>query len=118
MSLPKFTSPSMSLMIAWSFGLRASSAATRGRLPVMSCTFVVSRGILAMTSPGFVREWRLCVAVLAEAQSSRIELAPVSRSRAGFDSLTLLGAHRLRRAHEAVVNGEVLVALRVSIQAE
>jgi hypothetical protein len=52
-SLPNDTTPSISLMIAWSLGLRASkSSATRGRPPVMSLVLVVvSRGILAMTSP-------------------------------------------------------------------
>src|ERR1700716_2075303 len=39
-------------MIAGSRGLRASkSSATRGRPPVMSLVFVVSRGIFAMMSP-------------------------------------------------------------------
>ena len=52
-SLPKETTPSISLMTAYSLGLRASkSSATRGRPPVMSLVLVVSRGILAMTSPG------------------------------------------------------------------
>ena len=42
-------------MTACSFGLRASkSSATRGRPPVMSLVFVVSRGILAMTSPASI----------------------------------------------------------------
>ena len=51
-SLPKETMPSISLMTANSFGLRASkSSATRGRPPVMSLVLVVSRGILAMMSP-------------------------------------------------------------------
>ncbi len=51
-SLPKLTTPSISEMTAWSFGLRASkSSATRGRPPVMSLVFVVSRGIFAMISP-------------------------------------------------------------------
>ena len=51
-SLPKLTVPSISLMTANSFGLRASnSSATRGRPPVMSLVLVVSRGILAITSP-------------------------------------------------------------------
>ena len=51
-SLPKETMPSISVMTANSFGLRASnSSATRGRPPVMSLVLVVSRGILAMTSP-------------------------------------------------------------------
>ena len=41
------TMPSISEMTACSFGLRASnSSATRGRPPVMSLVFVVSRGIL------------------------------------------------------------------------
>ena len=39
-------------MTAGSFGLRASnSSTTRGRPPVMSLVFVVSRGIFASTSP-------------------------------------------------------------------
>ena len=51
-SLPKETTPSISVMTACSFGLRASkSSATRGRPPVMSLVLVVSRGIFAMTSP-------------------------------------------------------------------
>ena len=46
------TAPSISVMTACSFGLRASkSSATRGRPPVMSLVLVVSRGILAMMSP-------------------------------------------------------------------
>ena len=45
--------PSISLMTAVSCGLRASnSSTTRGRPPVMSLVLVVSRGILASTSPG------------------------------------------------------------------
>ena len=49
---PNFTTPSISLMIAGSRGLRASnSSTTRGRPPVMSLVFVVSRGIFARTSP-------------------------------------------------------------------
>ena len=48
--------PSISAMTACSFGLRASnSSATRGRPPVMSLVFVVSRGILAMMSPASTR---------------------------------------------------------------
>jgi hypothetical protein len=47
-SLPNSTQPSISLMTAWSFGLRASnSSATRGKPPVMSLVFDVSRGIFA-----------------------------------------------------------------------
>ena len=46
------TSPSISVMVACSRGLRASnSSATRGKPPVMSFVFVDSRGILAMMSP-------------------------------------------------------------------
>ena len=46
------TLPSISEMTARSLGLRASkSSATRGRPPVMSLVLVVSRGILASTSP-------------------------------------------------------------------
>ena len=53
--LAEETMPSISAMMAWSFGLRASkSSATRGRPPVMSLVFVVSRGILAMTSPASI----------------------------------------------------------------
>ena len=49
---PYFTVPSISLMTAGSFGLRASnSSTTRGRPPVMSLVLVVSRGIFASTSP-------------------------------------------------------------------
>ena len=45
--------PSISEMTAVSRGLRASnSSTTRGRPPVMSLVFVVSRGIFASTSPG------------------------------------------------------------------
>ena len=48
----KRTTPSISVIVACSFGFRASkSSATRGRPPVMSLVFVVSRGIFAMTSP-------------------------------------------------------------------
>ena len=51
-SFPKATTPSISEMTACSLGLRASkSSATRGRPPVMSFVFVVSRGIFASTSP-------------------------------------------------------------------
>ena len=47
------TVPSISLMTAVSCGLRASNnSTTRGRPPVMSLVLVVSRGILASTSPG------------------------------------------------------------------
>ena len=50
---PNLTVPSISDMTAVSRGLRASkSSTTRGRPPVMSFVFVVSRGILAMMSPG------------------------------------------------------------------
>ena len=50
---PKRTTPSISLMMAVSRGLRASnSSTTRGRPPVMSLVRVVSRGILARMSPG------------------------------------------------------------------
>ena len=50
--MPKDTTPSISAIAAASLGLRASkSSATRGRPPVMSLVFVVSRGTLAMTSP-------------------------------------------------------------------
>src|SRR5229473_2958118 len=53
-SLPNETWPSISEMTANSFGLRASNnSATRGRPPVISFVFVVSRGILAITSPGY-----------------------------------------------------------------
>src|SRR3972149_2419458 len=46
------TVPSISVITACSLGFRASnSSATRGRPPVMSLVFVVSRGILAMMSP-------------------------------------------------------------------
>ena len=49
---PYFTAPSISLITAGSFGLRASnSSTTRGRPPVMSLVLVVSRGIFASTSP-------------------------------------------------------------------
>ena len=50
---PYFTTPSISVMTAGSFGRRASnSSTTRGRPPVMSLVLAVSRGILASTSPG------------------------------------------------------------------
>ncbi len=50
---PRRTVPSISVMIAGSLGLRASkSSTTRGRPPVMSLVFVVSRGILTSVSPG------------------------------------------------------------------
>ena len=49
---PWRTVPSISEMTAVSRGLRASkSSTTRGRPPVMSLVFVVSRGIFASTSP-------------------------------------------------------------------
>ena len=48
--------PSISAMTACSLGLRDSnSSATRGRPPVMSLVFVVSRGIRAMMSPASMR---------------------------------------------------------------
>src|SRR3990172_3585846 len=51
-SLPSRTTPSISEMTANSLGFLASkSSATRGRPPVMSFVFVVSRGIFAMMSP-------------------------------------------------------------------
>ncbi len=51
--VPSVTVPSISDMMAVSRGLRASnSSTTRGRPPVMSFVLVVSRGILAMMSPG------------------------------------------------------------------
>ena len=54
------------LMMAWSLGLRASkSSATRGRPPVMSCAFVVSRGILAMTSPALDAASPSCTTMFA-----------------------------------------------------
>ena len=63
-SLPKETMPSISVTIALSFGRRASkSSATRGRPPVMSFVFVVSRGIFDtmspawMSSPSFTTMW-------------------------------------------------------------
>src|SRR5215470_17422018 len=47
---PYFTVPLISAMTAVSRGLRASnSSTTRGRPPVMSLVFVVSRGIFAIT---------------------------------------------------------------------
>ncbi len=50
---PCDTVPSISVMTAVSLGLRASKSSTmRGRPPVMSFVLVVSRGILASTSPG------------------------------------------------------------------
>ena len=50
---PKETTPLISLIMAVSLGLRTSkSSATRGRPPVMSLVLVVSRGILAIMSPG------------------------------------------------------------------
>ena len=50
---PRWTVPSISVMIAGSLGLRASkSSTTRGRPPVMSLVFVVSRGIFTSVSPG------------------------------------------------------------------
>src|SRR6266851_5721804 len=49
---PCLTIPSISEITAVSRGLRASnSSTTRGRPPVMSFVFVVSRGIFASTSP-------------------------------------------------------------------
>ena len=46
--------PSISEMTAVSRGLRASnSSTTRGRPPVMSLVFVVSRGIFASTWPAY-----------------------------------------------------------------
>ena len=79
-SLPNETSPSISLMMAWSFGLRASkSSATRGRPPVMSCIFVVSRGIFAMTSPASMH-----VAFLRDdVRADREEVARVERRCSG-----------------------------------
>ena len=64
-SLPKLTVPSISAMTACSLGLRDSnSSATRGRPPVMSLVLVVSRGILAMMSPG-VTSWPSATAMCA-----------------------------------------------------
>ena len=50
---PNSTTPSISAMMAGSFGRRASnSSVTRGRPPVMSCVPVISRGVLASNWPG------------------------------------------------------------------
>ncbi len=56
--LPRFISrtsstvPSISAMMAGSFGRRASKiSVTRGRPPVMSCVPSVSRGVLATSVP-------------------------------------------------------------------
>ena len=86
-SLPNDTSPSISAMMAWSFGLRASkSSATRGRPPVMSCVFVVSRGILAMTSPA-----SMLVAVLHDdVGADREEVARVERAVRQLERLARL----------------------------
>src|SRR5438034_332668 len=63
---PISTRPSISVMTACSFGLRASnSSATRGRPPVMSLVLVVSRGIFAMMS-----------AAKTSAPSATLRLAP------------------------------------------
>ena len=52
---PCLTTPSISLITAVSRGFLASkSSTTRGNPPVMSLVFVVSRGIFARTSPGFI----------------------------------------------------------------
>ena len=92
-------------MTAWSFGLRASnSSATRGRPPVMSLVLVVSRGILAMTSPASIEVALVDVDVGADRQEvARLGREPGSlvlpsaslsvmrgRRSASFDSMTTL----------------------------
>ena len=57
--------PSISAITAGSLGWRASnSSTTRGRPPVMSLVLVVSRGILASTSPAATSapSWTISVA--------------------------------------------------------
>ncbi len=53
-AVPKSTIPSISAMIAGSFGRRASkSSATRGSPPVMSLVWLILRAVLAIMSPVF-----------------------------------------------------------------
>ena len=81
---PNFTTPSISLMIAGSRGLRASnSSTTRGRPPVMSLVFVVSRGILASTSPA-----------MTSSPSSHHEVGARRHVEAPRGAVLLLDLHR------------------------
>ena len=82
--------PAISLMMAKSFGLRASnSSATRGRPPVMSRVLVPSRGMRASTSPAFT-----CGAVLDRQDGvDRHEVARLEPVRQ-HDDVALLVAQR------------------------
>ena len=93
-------------MTACSFGLRDSkSSATRGRPPVMSLVFVVSRGIRAMMSPASMRSPSDTAIVEPTGKKYRASFSPLGilsvlpwsslsemrgRSSASFDSVMLL----------------------------
>ena len=85
------TTPSISAMMACSFGLRASkSSATRGRPPVMSLVFVVSRGIFAMTSPASMESPSLHDDVGADRQEVARLAAPSSGASASCRASSLM----------------------------
>ena len=87
--------PSISVMTAVSRGLRASnSSTTRGRPPVMSLVFVVSRGIFASTSPGGTSRRRCTIRCACERHGYLRTTLPVLR-RLDLDGRLLLLVRRV-----------------------